>query len=85
MFTFFDRHKIIEERKEWIEKQSIYREEEEARKAAQQLREQQKLEEERLRAEREERDRIRQVSYRHLRNVGIRPFNIWNNAKSRHL
>lgn len=56
------RHKMIEERKEYLEKLSIHREAEEARKAEQQLREQQKLEEERLRAEREERDRIRQVS-----------------------
>ncbi len=51
------RHKVIEERKEYMEKLSIHREAEEARKAEQQLRERQKQEEERLRAEQQERER----------------------------
>ena len=41
----FSRHKIIEERKEYLEKLNIHRENEEKRKAAEALAEQQKLEE----------------------------------------
>ena len=66
------RHKIIEERKEYLEKLSTYREAEEARKAEAALREQQKLEEERLKQEREERERqraqeqLREIQKKHI-------------------
>ncbi len=51
-----DRHKAIEERKEYLEKLSIHREAEEQRKQELQMRERQKAEEERLRAEQVKRD-----------------------------
>ena len=53
------RHKIIEDRKEYLEKLNIHREAEEQRKAAQALMEQQAAEEERLKAERDKRERER--------------------------
>ena len=45
VYFHFSRHKIIEERKEYLEKLNIHRENEEKRKAAEALAEQQKLEE----------------------------------------
>ncbi len=66
------RHKIIEERKEYLEKLNIHREAEEARIAEAALRKQQKLEEERLKQEREERERqraqeqLREIQKKHI-------------------
>jgi translation initiation factor 3 subunit A len=68
------RHKIIEDRKEKLEKMSIQRDAEEQRKIEKQLREQQKQEEERLRLEREERERqreqerFRQIQQQHIQD-----------------
>ena len=61
------RHKIIEERKEYLEKLNIHREAEEQRKAEQQLRERQKQEEERLKAEQLERNR--QIAEKELKKI----------------
>ena len=55
-FFHFSRHTIIEKRKEYLEKLNIHRENEEKRKAADALAEQQKLEEERLKQERDARE-----------------------------
>jgi translation initiation factor 3 subunit A len=66
------RHKIIEERKEYLEKLNIHREAEEARKTELALREQQKLEEDRLKQERDERERqrtqeqLREIQKKHI-------------------
>lgn len=67
------RHKIIEDRKEYLERLNIVREEEEARRQEEQVRLQQLQEQKRLELEREERERkrqeneIQQIKDRHLK------------------
>ncbi|XP_075226906.1 eukaryotic translation initiation factor 3 subunit a [Lycorma delicatula] len=56
------RHKIIEDRKEYLERLNSVREEEEARRAEEQARQQALAEQRRLELEREERERKRQES-----------------------
>ncbi|CAB0010643.1 unnamed protein product, partial [Nesidiocoris tenuis] len=55
-----ERHKIIEDRKEYLEKLNTVREEEEQRRAEELARQQAQIEERRLQQEREERERKRQ-------------------------
>ena len=66
------RHKIIEERKEYLEKLSMHREQEEVKKQAEKQREAKKLEEERLAAEmaarqhRQEMDKLKAIKKAHM-------------------
>ncbi len=62
-----DRHKAIEERKEYLEKLSIHREAEEQRKQEQQLRERQRAEEERRKADQIKRDEL--IQQEQLRKI----------------